>query len=157
MTTEAAISIQGLRKSYDDFEAVRGIDLTVEPGEVFAILGPNGAGKTTTVEILEGYRKRSAGEVSVLGVDPQNPTRDWRGRIGIVLQDCEMQALLTVRESLTMYAGYYSSPRDIGETLELTGLGAKADVRAGKVVRRAEAQARRRARADRRPGSDLSR
>jgi ABC-2 type transport system ATP-binding protein len=133
MTTEAAISIKGLKKSYDNFEAVKGIDLTVAHGEVFAILGPNGAGKTTTVEILEGYRKRSAGEVSVLGVDPQNATREWRNRLGIVLQDCEMQALLTVRESLEMYAGYYRNPRDVAETIELTGLGAKADARAGKL------------------------
>lgn len=133
MTTEAAISIKGLRKSYDDFEAVKGIDLTVATGEVFAILGPNGAGKTTTVEILEGYRERSAGEVTVLGVDPENATREWRNRIGIVLQDCEMQTLLTVRETLTMYAGYYTNPRDVEETIELTGLEGKADVRAGKL------------------------
>lgn len=131
--TETAISISGLRKSYGDLEAVKGIDLTVKSGEVFAILGPNGAGKTTTVEILEGYRARTAGTVQVLGVDPGAPTSAWRARIGIVLQGCEMIPLLTVRESLAMYAGYYSDPRSIDETLELTGLGAKADHRAGKL------------------------
>jgi ABC-2 type transport system ATP-binding protein len=131
--SETAISIQGLRKSYGDFEAVKGIDLTVEIGAVFAILGPNGAGKTTTVEILEGYRDRSAGEVSVLGIDPSSPTREWRERIGIVLQDCEMLPLLTVRESLEMYAGYYDNPRSVDETIELTGLAQKADSRAGKL------------------------
>jgi ABC-2 type transport system ATP-binding protein len=131
--SDTAISIQGLRKSYGDFEAVKGIDLTVRTGAVFAILGPNGAGKTTTVEILEGYRRRSAGNVSVLGVDPASPTREWRERIGIVLQDCEMLPLLTVRESLEMYAGYYNRPRDVDETIELTGLAQKADSRAGKL------------------------
>jgi ABC-2 type transport system ATP-binding protein len=133
MTTEPAISIKRLHKAYGDFEAVKGIDLEVASGEVFAILGPNGAGKTTTVEILEGYRQRSSGEVTVLGADPNNPTREWRERIGIVLQDCELQPLLTVRESLEMYAGYYRHPRDIAETIELTGLGSKADDRAGKL------------------------
>jgi ABC-2 type transport system ATP-binding protein len=127
------IEIEGLCKSYGDFEAVRGIDLTVRRGEVLTILGPNGAGKTTTVEILEGYRPRSAGSVSVLGVDPSSPTRAWRERIGIVLQDCELLGLLTVRETLTMYAGYYRAPRDIGETIAMTGLTEKAESRAGRL------------------------
>ncbi len=131
MSDPHAIEISGLRKSYGDVEAVRGIDLRVNSGEVLAILGPNGAGKTTTVEILEGYRPRSAGAVSVLGCDPANPSRAWRERIGIVLQDCELLGQLTVRESLAMYAGYYSTPRDIDETISLTGLQEKSESRAG--------------------------
>jgi ABC-2 type transport system ATP-binding protein len=128
---DPVISIRGLRKSYGDFEAVRGIDLEVEAGEVFAFLGPNGAGKTTTVEILEGYRKRSGGEVSVLGEDPQRGGRAWRERIGIVLQSCRLDPYLTVRESLGLYAGYYSAPRPVEEVVELVGLAGKADARAG--------------------------
>ena len=120
MTTEPAIVIEGLRKSYDDFEAVKGVDLTIEAGQVFAILGPNGAGKTTTVEILEGYRSRTTGKVSVLGVDPASPSRSWRERIGIVLQESEQTALLTVRETLAMYAGYYPHPRSVDETIQLS-------------------------------------
>jgi ABC-2 type transport system ATP-binding protein len=127
---DPVISIRGLRKSYGDFEAVRGIDLDVQPGEVFAFLGPNGAGKTTTVEILEGYRKRSGGEVSVLGEDPEHAGRAWRERIGIVLQTCRLDPYLTVRESLGLYAGYYSAPRPVEETIELVGLAGKADARA---------------------------
>lgn len=133
MTTDAAISIKGLTKSYGDFQAVKGVDLEVETGQIFAILGPNGAGKTTTVEILEGYRDRSSGEVRVLGVDPARPTRIWRQRIGIVLQESEPTRLLSVRETLTMYAGYYESPRAVAETIELVGLGEKADARTGKL------------------------
>ncbi len=127
---DSVISISGLRKSYGDVEAVRGIDLEVRRGEVFAFLGPNGAGKTTTVEILEGYRKRSGGEVSVLGEDPEHAGRAWRERIGIVLQSCRLDPYLTVRESLELYAGYYDSPRSIAETIELVGLEGKADARA---------------------------
>jgi ABC-2 type transport system ATP-binding protein len=130
---ESVITIRGLRKSYGDFEAVRGVDLEVERGEVFAFLGPNGAGKTTTVEILEGYRKRSAGEVAVLGEDPQRAGRAWRERIGIVLQSCRLDPYLTVRESLGLYAGYYGSPRPVEETIELVGLGGKADERASRL------------------------
>jgi len=128
---DSVISIRGLRKSYGDFEAVRGIDLDVQAGEVFAFLGPNGAGKTTTVEILEGYRKRSGGEVAVLGEDPEQAGRAWRERIGIVLQSCRLDPYLTVRESLGLYAGYYRAPRPVEETIELVGLGAKADARTG--------------------------
>jgi len=127
---DPVISIRGLRKSYGDFEAVRGVDLEVQRGEVFAFLGPNGAGKTTTVEILGGYRKRSGGEVEVLGEDPAHGDRAWRERIGIVLQSCRLDPYLTVRESLALYAGYYASPRPIEETIELVGLGGKADARA---------------------------
>ena len=130
---EPVISISGLRKSYGDAEAVRGIDLEVQPGEVFAFLGPNGAGKTTTVEILEGYRNRSGGEVSVLGADPQRAGRAWRERIGIVLQSCRLDPYLTVRESLGLYAGYYSAPRSIEEVIELVGLEAEADERASRL------------------------
>jgi ABC-2 type transport system ATP-binding protein len=128
---DPVISIRGLRKSYGDFEAVRGIDLEVRAGEVFAFLGPNGAGKTTTVEILEGYRKRSGGEVSVLGEDPERADRAWRERIGIVLQSCRLDPYLTVRESLELYAGYYGAPRSVAETIELVGLSGKADARTG--------------------------
>jgi ABC-2 type transport system ATP-binding protein len=130
---EPAISIRGLRKSYGDNEAVRGIDLEVEVGEVFAFLGPNGAGKTTTVEILEGYRKRSGGEIAVLGEDPQRAGGDWRERIGIVLQSGRLDPYLTVRESLALYAGYYRAPRPVEEVIALVGLEDKADARTRKL------------------------
>src|SRR5262245_13463415 len=126
---EPVISVKGLRKSYDGFEAVRGIDLEVGTGEIFAFLGPNGAGKTTTVEILEGYRTRSAGEVSVLGIDPQRADRAWRNRVGFVLQESRLIPELTPREAVEQYAGYYFSPRDIDETVNLVGLAEKADAR----------------------------
>ena len=131
--TDTVISIRGLRKSYEDFEAVHGIDLEVERGEVFAFLGPNGAGKTTTVEILEGYRKRSAGEVSVLGEDPGRAPRSWRARIGIVLQENKLDQYLTVRESLDLYAGYYAEPRPVDEVIDLVGLADKAEERTKKL------------------------
>jgi ABC-2 type transport system ATP-binding protein len=130
---DPVISIRGLRKSYGEAEAVRGIDLDVRPGEVFAFLGPNGAGKTTTVEILEGYRRRSGGEVAVLGEDPQHAGRAWRERIGVVLQSCRLDPYLTVRESLQLYAGYYSSPRPVDEVIELVGLGEKCEERASRL------------------------
>src|SRR3954467_5200925 len=125
--TESAIRVHALRKSYTDTEAVRGIDLDVRRGEIFAFLGPNGAGKTTTVEILEGFRPRSQGEVSVLGVDPAEGTRAWRDRIGIVLQESAPDPGLTVHESLELYAGYYSRPRPVPDTIALAGLGGKDD------------------------------
>jgi ABC-2 type transport system ATP-binding protein len=130
---DPAISVRGLRKSYGDFEAVKGIDLEVLAGEIFAFIGPNGAGKTTTVEILEGYRDRNGGEVRVLGVDPTSPSRSWRERIGIVLQECRLTPELTVTEALEEYAGYYSAARDVGETVGLVGLGGKADTRTAKL------------------------
>ena len=116
--------------SYGETEAVRGIDLEVMPGEIFAFLGPNGAGKTTTVEIMEGYRRRTGGEVAVLGEDPQRAGRAWRERIGIVLQSGRPDPYLTVRESLALYAGYYRAPRPIDEVIALVGLEGKADERA---------------------------
>ena len=121
-TDGAVIEIRDLRKSYGSVEAVRGIDLRVARGEIFAFLGPNGAGKTTTVEIMEGYRARDGGEVSVLGVDPAHADRAWNGRIGVMLQASRMQPELTVRESLEQFAGYYRRPRSIDETIELVGL-----------------------------------
>src|SRR6476659_7543242 len=104
---KTAVSVRGLTKRYGDVQAVGGIDLDIRAGEVFAILGPNGAGKSTTVEILEGYRTRDAGEVSVLGVDPDKPTREWRSRLGIVLQTADDVAEATVRETVRHFAGYY--------------------------------------------------
>jgi ABC-2 type transport system ATP-binding protein len=127
------ISIRGLRKSYGDAEAVCGIDLEVLPGEIFAFLGPNGAGKTTTVEILEGYRKRSSGEVSVFGEDPERGDRGWRERIGVVLQSGRLEPYLTVAESLSLYAGYYRAPRPVEEVIEAIGLSSKADERTGRL------------------------
>jgi ABC-2 type transport system ATP-binding protein len=124
-----AISVHGLRKSYGALAAVQGVDFEIEQGEVFGLLGPNGAGKTTTVEILEGYRKRDAGEVSVLGHDPQSPGREFRERIGVVLQQSELWPNFTVRETHRIFAGYYEQPRDIGEVIDLVGLAEKRDAR----------------------------
>jgi ABC-2 type transport system ATP-binding protein len=123
---EPAISASGLTKRYGDVEAVRGVDLEVEAGEIFAFLGPNGAGKTTTVEILEGLQDRSAGNVRVLGCDPAGHDGSWRNRLGIVLQETQPEPGLTVRESLELFAGYYEQPRGVEETLALAGLEEKA-------------------------------
>ncbi len=131
--TAPVISVEGLRKSYDDLEAVRGIDLEVGAGEIFAFLGPNGAGKTTTVEILEGYRRRNGGEVNVLGTDPEDADRDWRQRVGFVLQESRLVPELTPREAVEQYAGYYAHPRDVDDTINLVGLADKADVRTSKL------------------------
>jgi len=127
----AAVSVHGLRKVYAGHEVVRGIDFEVAAGEVFGFLGPNGAGKTTTIEILEGYRERTEGEVSVLGADPARPTRAWRERVGLVLQECELDPLLTVTETLKLFSAFYSSPRPVSETVGLVGLEEKRDARAG--------------------------
>ena len=129
--SKEAITVRGLRKAYGDNEAVRGIDFEVSRGEVFGFLGPNGAGKTTTIEILEGYRDRSGGQVSVLDADPGKPTRDWRERIGLVLQECELDPLLTVRETISEFASFFPKPRKVDETIELVGLGEKAKARVG--------------------------
>jgi ABC-2 type transport system ATP-binding protein len=124
----AAIEVRDLRKRYGDFEAVRGIDFTVRRGEVFGLLGPNGAGKTTTVEILEGYRERSGGQVRVLGMDPGARPRALRERIGIVLQSCGMYRHITVGEAVAHWARLYPSPRDVDEVIEVAGLAEKRDV-----------------------------
>jgi ABC-2 type transport system ATP-binding protein len=125
----SAISVRGLRKSYGALEAVRGVDFEIEEGEVFGLLGPNGAGKTTTVEILEGYRRRDDGEVRVLGHDPQAPGPEFRQRIGVVLQQSELWANVTVREAHRIFAGYYREPRGVDEVIELVGLAEKRDAR----------------------------
>jgi ABC-2 type transport system ATP-binding protein len=124
-----AIEVRGLTKVYGDRPAVRGIDFTVARGEVFGLLGPNGAGKTTTVEILEGYRERSGGDVAVLGFDPGDRPAELRERVGIVLQSSGMYRHLTVREALRHWATLYPRPRDVDEVLALSGLEEKADAR----------------------------
>ncbi|MDQ1715211.1 MAG: type transport system ATP-binding protein [Frankiaceae bacterium] len=125
----AAVEVRGLTKSYGNVHAVRGIDLTVEPGKVTAVLGPNGAGKTTTMEILEGFRDRDAGEVRVLGLDPGSNGKELRERLGIVLQETAAEAYLTPREVLAMHARYYPHPRDVDEVIALVGLTEKANAR----------------------------
>jgi ABC-2 type transport system ATP-binding protein len=124
-----AIEVDGLRKAYGAHEAVRGVSFRVRRGEVFGLLGPNGAGKTTTVEILEGFRERTAGDVRVLGVDPGSRPAELRARVGVVLQSCGLYPHLTPREAVEHWAGLYPAPRDAGEVLALTGLDEAADRR----------------------------
>jgi ABC-2 type transport system ATP-binding protein len=131
--SEAVVSVRGLVKRYGRREAVRGIDFEVHRGEIFAFLGPNGAGKTTTVEILEGFRTRTAGEIRVLGVDPAEAGSEWRDRVGVVLQDSEPEPGLSVRECLCLYAGYYNEPRNIDDTIALVGLTEKRDTLAAQL------------------------
>jgi ABC-2 type transport system ATP-binding protein len=126
---QAAVQVRGLVKSYGSVQAVRGIDLEIRCGEIFALLGPNGAGKTTTVEILEGYRPRDRGDVTVLGYDPGRQRGRLKRRIGIVLQSTGVDRYLTVTETIQMYAGYYPHPRPVAEIIELVGLAAKRDAR----------------------------
>jgi ABC-2 type transport system ATP-binding protein len=129
-TDGLAIEVRDLRKSYGEIEAVRGVSFEVIRGEVFCLLGPNGAGKTTTVEILEGYRERTAGDARVLGMDPARSQRELRDRLGIVLQQSGVQTDLTVAELIEMYGRYYSRRRPVDELIELVELGEKRDVRA---------------------------
>ena len=129
----SAIVVRGLRKTYGSLEAVRGIDLEVAEGEVFALLGPNGAGKTTCVEIMEGHRERTEGEVSVLGFDPARGGREFRRRIGIVLQSTGINPYLTVAETIEMYRGYYPRSRPLDDVLRVVGLDEKRDARVRKL------------------------
>ena len=131
--SERVIEIRGLRKSYGDVEAVRGIDLYVDRGEVFALLGPNGAGKTTTTEILEGFRERTGGDVSVLGHDPARGGKNLKERVGIVLQSTGIDPFLTVRETVDLYSGYFPHPRNVDEVIDLVGLAEKRDTRVNKL------------------------
>ena len=139
----SVINVRGLEKSYDANKAVAGIDLTIESGEIFALLGPNGAGKTTTVEILEGFRNRDSGEISVLGVDPQvkgEAARIWRNRIGIVLQSTSDAGDLSVFETVSHFSKYYSNPRNVEEVIEAVGLSDKS----GELIRTLSGGQRRR-------------
>ncbi len=129
MVDVAVIEVRHLRKSYGPVEAVKGIDLRVEAGEVFALLGPNGAGKTTTLEVLEGFRRPTAGDVRVLGLDPHDGGRALRQRVGVVLQETAVEPYLTVREVLRRNAAYYPSPRDVDDVIDLVGLDEKRDAR----------------------------
>ncbi|MCS5495983.1 ABC transporter ATP-binding protein [Cnuibacter physcomitrellae] len=127
--SDTAVSVRGLVKGYGSFTAVDGIDFDIERGETFALLGPNGAGKSTTVEILEGYRDRTAGEVSVLGEDPHHGRLEWKARLGIVLQQTGESGNVTVREQLRHFAGFYPNPRDVDEVIAAVGLTEKAGTR----------------------------
>jgi ABC-2 type transport system ATP-binding protein len=129
----SVITVRGLRKSYGDVERLHGISFSVEAGQIFGFLGTNGAGKTTTIEILEGYRPRSSGQVFVLGSDPARVDRAWRNRIGIVLQESELNPVYTVRETVTMFARYFDAPTPIDRTLDVVGLTGNAHERVGRL------------------------
>jgi len=130
---EDAVRVRGLTKSYGGLAAVAGIDLQIARGEVFALLGPNGAGKSTTIEILEGYRRRDGGDVTVLGLDPGKHRSQLKRRIGIVLQSTGVDHYLSVAETIAMYSGYYPHPRPVNEVIELVGLSEKRDARVVKL------------------------
>ncbi|UIK88133.1 ABC transporter ATP-binding protein [Arthrobacter polaris] len=131
--TPSPVQVRELKKSYGSFTAVDGVSFEIHEGETFALLGPNGAGKSTTIEILEGYRDRTSGEVQVLGVDPQRGALDWKAQLGIVLQSSGESGNVTVLEQLTHFAGYYPHPRKVAEVLEAVGLGSKAKTRISKL------------------------
>jgi ABC-2 type transport system ATP-binding protein len=132
-TIDPVVRVRDLHKSYGDFDAVNGISFDILPGETFALLGPNGAGKSTTIEILEGYRNRTGGDVSVLGTDPRHGGLDWKARLGIVLQSTGESGAITVTEQLSHFAGFYPNPRDVGEVIAAVGLQEKAKTRIGKL------------------------
>lgn len=129
MASEAVVSVRDLRKSYGDVVGLAGVSFEIHQGEIFAMLGPNGAGKSTTIEILEGYRDRTGGEATVLGVDPQRGGIDWKARLGIVLQSTGESGDVTVKEQLSHFAAYYPNPRDVDEVIEAVGLTEKAKTR----------------------------
>lgn len=131
--TTPAVQVRNLQKTYDGRAVVDDVSFDIARGETFALLGPNGAGKSTTVEILEGYRRRSGGTVSVLGVDPEQGGLDWKARLGIVLQTCGQSGLLTVREHLRQFAGFYPAARDVDEVISAVGLEAQAKLRTSKL------------------------
>ena len=131
--SDNVVSVTDLRKSYGGVTGLDGVTFDIHRGETFALLGPNGAGKSTTIEILEGYRDRTSGEASVLGIDPQPGGIDWRARLGIVLQDTGESGNVTVLEQLTHFAGYYPNPRDVNEVIDAVGLREKAKTRIGKL------------------------
>lgn len=132
-TSPSPVRVRDLKKSYASFTAVDGISFDIHDGETFALLGPNGAGKSTTIEIMEGYRDRSSGSVSVLGVDPQHGGLDWKAQLGIVLQSTGESGNVTVLEQLTHFSGYYPHPRAVGEVIEAVGLAGKEKTRIGKL------------------------
>jgi ABC-2 type transport system ATP-binding protein len=129
----AAIAVRDLHKAYGRTEALRGVTFDVRRGEIFALLGPNGAGKTTMIEILEGYRRRTSGDAHVLGADPGRPARSWRERIGLVLQECELDPNLTVRETIRLFSSFYPAPSSVDDTVERAGLAEVGDVRVGRL------------------------